>query len=51
MIPVTTSLQGDNVLIEWEQPYLGGDTLLVEYNVTIRGKDGTLNQQLTYCNG
>jgi len=51
MIPVVSSLQGDNILIEWVQPYLGGDTLLVEYNVTIRGKDGRLFNELTYCNG
>jgi hypothetical protein len=51
LTPVVTSLYGDNVLIQWIQPYLGGDTLLVEYNVTIRGKDGRLYNELTYCNG
>jgi hypothetical protein len=51
LAPVVTSLQGDNVLIEWIQPYLGGDTLLVEYNITIRGKDDRMYNQLTYCSG
>jgi len=51
MAPVVTSLQGDNVLVEWLQPYLGGDDLLVEYNIFIRGKDNGLYNELTYCNG
>jgi len=51
MAPVVTSIQGDNVLIEWMQPYLGGDELLVEYNITIRAKDDRLYNQLVYCNG
>lgn len=47
----TTTLQADNVLIEWVQPSLGGNDVLVEYEIKIRGKDNQLYSELTYCNG
>jgi len=32
-------------------PFLGGNDILIEYNITIRGKDGRLYNELTYCSG
>lgn len=51
MAKATTSLLGDNIRIQWVQPFLGGNDLLLAYNVTLRGSDGRLYTQLTYCDG
>ncbi len=39
------------MLIKWVQPSLGGNDVLVEYDIVIRGKDNSLYQELTYCSG
>jgi hypothetical protein len=51
MAKAVTSLLGDNVRVQWVQPYLGGNDLLLEYNIKLRGKDGKLYTQTTYCSG
>jgi len=39
------------VLIQWNEPFLGGNDILAEYEIVIRGKDDKLYHELTYCNG